>query len=190
MGKQLFRVATISAIASLSSLASATVLTFDDLSHDTSEVLNVPVNYGGLDWSAAGWSVFGLEQAPYTPASGDWRAVTQWGADDAASTIRFNAPSIFEGAWFSGLDGATVTFQMYLGNTLVATSSTLNPSAAPAFLSSGYAGQIDRLVISSPEHASFAMDDFTFSAAVPEPQTYALLLAGIGALGLLARRRA
>jgi hypothetical protein len=34
------------------------------------------------------------------------------------------------------------------------------------------------------------MDDFTFTAAVPEPETYALMLAGLGLIGFTRRRAA
>jgi hypothetical protein len=35
----------------------------------------------------------------------------------------------------------------------------------------------------------FAIDNLTFSAAVPEPETYAMLLAGLGMIGFVGRRR-
>ena len=36
---------------------------------------------------------------------------------------------------------------------------------------------------------TFEMDNLKFTAAVPEPQTYAMLLAGLGLMGFVARRR-
>jgi hypothetical protein len=36
---------------------------------------------------------------------------------------------------------------------------------------------------------SSILDNVTISAAVPEPETYAMLLAGLGLLGFAARRR-
>ena len=34
-----------------------------------------------------------------------------------------------------------------------------------------------------------AMDDFLYAAPVPEPETYAMLLAGLGLIGAMSRRR-
>jgi hypothetical protein len=185
MNRSLLAVAALALGAGLATGASATVLTFDDIGIEGL----VPTNYGGLDWSAAGWAAFGGEQAPYTAHSGDWRVASVWEGTDATSVIRFTAPTVFTGAWFSGLGGATVTFELYSRGQRVATSATLDPSSTPAFLASGYAGAVDAVRVSSPHHASFAMDDFTFTAAVPEPHTYALMLLGIAAIGAAARRR-
>ncbi len=80
-----------------------------------------------------------------------------------------------------------MTFRLYDAGVLVATSATLDPDGTPRFLSSGYGGLVDRIVVSSPGQGSYAMDDFQFTA-VPEPATVALLFAGVGA-GLSRRRR-
>jgi hypothetical protein len=175
------------ALAAIVPAASATVLTFDDIGADGA----VPLNYGGLDWSAGAWSVFGGAQDPYTAHSGSFRATTGFDATDAQTRIGFAAPTTFQGAWFAGLDGATVAFQLYLGGALVATSATLDPSALPTFLASGYAGLIDAVVITSPYQASYVMDDFSFAqvAPVPEPGSLALMLAGLGVVGFVMRRR-
>jgi opacity protein-like surface antigen len=173
------------ALAAIVPAASATVLSFDDLGGDGP----VAANYGGLDWSAGDWFVYSYPQDPYTPHSGDFRATVGFGDTDANTEIRFGANTTFQGAWFSGFADATVTFQMYYQGNLVATSATLDPSATPEFLASGYAGLVDELIISSPDQSDYTMDDFTFAQAVPEPETYALMLAGLGAVGLVARRR-
>lgn len=188
MTMQFRKAALAAALALAGPLAGATVLGFDDIGADGA----VPLNYGGLDWSAAGWSVFAGEQAPYTAHSGSFRAATGWGVDDAASEVRFAKPTVFDGAWFAGLGGATVRFDLYLGGQLVASSATLDPDATPRFLASGWAGAVDAVRVASPWHASFVMDDFSFqgpAGPVPEPQAALLLAAGLAVLQL-ARRRA
>jgi hypothetical protein len=62
-------------------------------------------------------------------------------------------------------------------------------SATPEFLASGYGGLVDELIVSSPNQSDYTMEDFTFAQAVPEPETYAPMLAGLGAVGFAARRR-
>ncbi|MBT9501858.1 MAG: PEP-CTERM sorting domain-containing protein [Burkholderiaceae bacterium] len=165
--------------------AMATVLSFDDLAQDGT----LPVSYGGLDWSAAGWTVFSTPADPYTPKSGNGRVATGFLAADAASLIRFVKPGTFDGAYFAGLGGATLSFELFLNGAKVHSSTVLDPSATPSFLASGYAGLIDAVVVKSANHGEFAMDDFTFTQAVPEPQTYALLIGGLFVVGHIARRR-
>ena len=170
----------------LSLPAAATVLTFDDITSDGT----VAANYGGLDWSTGNWFAFGGDEAPYTPHSGTVRVTSGFDADDAATAIGLGAGRTFQGAWFAGLEGATVTFQLYDHGTLVATSATLDPSATPTWLASGYDGLVDEVIVSSPFQALYVMDDFTFSDAVPEPASIAQLLGGVLLLGAAARRRA
>lgn len=173
------------ALACLAPLASATVLTFDDL---PAEGL-VPGNYGGLDWSDSTWFAFGTEQAPFTAHSGQYRATLGWDGTEGGSSVRFLAPTAFQGAYFAGFEGVEVSFKLYLNGQLVGTSTTLQTSDAPAFLASGYSGLIDRVTVASNEHANFVMDDFSFGSAVPEPQSVALVLAGLAVVGRTARRR-
>ncbi len=164
--------------------ASATVVTFDDLTGDGL----VPANYAGLDWSGSSWFQYAGEQAPYTPHSGDRRATLGVDGSSATSAIGFLTPSTFQGAWFSGFDGVNVAVDLYLGGSLVSSTSLLNLSDSPAFLASGYAGLVDRLVFRSNDPAFFVMDDLTF-AAVPEPASGALALGGLAVGALVIRRR-
>ncbi|MCK9689007.1 PEP-CTERM sorting domain-containing protein [Scleromatobacter humisilvae] len=165
---------------------SATVLTFDDLAGDDF----VPANYGGLDWSAGDWFAFGDAQPPFSAHSGSMRIASGFGDADAATAIGLGDGRTFQGAWFAGYEDVDVSFKLYEHGALVATSATLATSATPTWLASGYAGLVDEVIVSSADQGGFVLDDLTFSAAVPEPASTALLACGLVALAAVARRRA
>ena len=184
-------IAFSAAIALYAPLASATVLTFDDIVGPDGYA-SVPGNYGGLDWSNAGLSVFTGEQAPFTAHSGTGRVTTDWtDGGPVASTIRFLAPTVFDGAWFAGFGDSSVRFDLYRDGLLVASSTSLQLSDAPAFLKAGWRSAIDTVVVFSGFQASYVMDDFSFETAaqVPEPGSLALVLAGAWLAGAARRRR-
>lgn len=179
------------AIALCAPFATATVLTFDDIVGPDGYA-SVPANYGGLDWSNAGLSVFTGAQAPFTAHSGAGRVTTDWiDGGPIASTIRFLAPAVFDGAWFAGFSDSSVRFDLYRDGMLVASSASLQLSDTPAFLDAGWGGAIDAVVIFSAFQASYVMDDLRFDSAaqVPEPGSLVLMLAGFGLAGAVRLRR-
>jgi hypothetical protein len=199
------RIVLLLAMLSVASIASAAVITFDDLPTSTAfagpyGTMNygvIPLTYQGLNWTPngdSGWNV--NSGTTYQSAYGNsYGAVS---ADNFASNSGLAVATVngatfdFVGAYFStwaqnngfasfagGYSSATsITAKGYLGASLVGTASMNLSSTGFNWLAAGFVG-IDKLELSSNSAQGYwIMDDFT----TPEPVTIALL--GLGALAL------
>lgn len=156
--------------------------------------VSTPRTSGGVSWlanngsgtngSIGTWTFFVFRQVfdlgGYDPASA--RLEFQWAADDSGEGFadrgawtpkyRLNGGPLIAGSWATG-----ATYDLGL----------------PTVLSSGFVSgpnTLEFFVEGNGVTDGFALRTTSFTAAVPEPGTYAMLLAGLGVLGLAVRRRA
>ncbi|WP_426102542.1 hypothetical protein [Massilia sp. TSP1-1-2] len=171
------RILAVAALVMAAPMATATVLNFDDLTG-----IGAMSSYGGFTFSD--WNYYDFAQSPYNPASGQTRLFSLSNKNDFGSATAFT----FEGASLAGDARVLVHFNMFRGGALVGSSGTLEVSDRPTFLSSGYAGLVDRVTVFSNKPEYFVMDDLTFNAAVavPEPGSLALLVATMAAMAAMA----
>jgi hypothetical protein len=90
-------------------------------------------------------------------------------------------------------------FTFYSGNTRVGSYDLVGPTSNAGmefdFGLRSDSGSFDRFVVRSLGNGAgnpqetFSVSNFQFAAAVPEPETYAMLLAGLCAIGFMSRRR-
>jgi hypothetical protein len=192
MKKLVWLAAAAAASASLAATAASaatTVVNFDDLTG----IGQVPNGYAGIIWND-NWSYYDYAQSPYTPSSGSTRIYNLTSAlvRPQFASFDFTTPVRFDGAMLAGNPITSVSFHLYLGGVLVHDGAAQAPTATPTFLSSGYAGPVDKVVVEDDDPTRFydwyVLDDVTFSS-VPEPATWAMMLFGFGALGALLRTR-
>jgi opacity protein-like surface antigen len=185
--------AALLAASALGSANAATVINFDDLTGGGI----VADGYAGVKWDS-NFSYYDSPQDPYNPSSPRTRIYSNYDkhAVEAFGSLALyvGAGSVFSGAYLAGRD-YNVTIESYLGGVLKATSSTILPTSTPTFLSSGYAGSVDEIRFTG-NHGFYIVDDVTFDklvpfggAGVPEPQSWALMIAGFGLVGAAMRRR-
>jgi hypothetical protein len=195
-------VAAAAALAMAGSMASAATLTFEELAGNVPNLYDVvpfSTPYQGLTFTyvpgpiatpgswfygndpafASGGVVSASTEAPtgiVTPVYGDSQPITS------------TTPFFFGGASVKGFDD-NITFQLsyYLGGTLVGQSTSTTLSFQQASIIAAFASPIDTIIVNSA-HGYFALDDMEVTP-VPEPGTYALMLAGLGVVGFVAARR-
>ena len=170
------------ALVGSTTFAGATVVTFDDLTGR-----GVLTNgYGGITWNGQ-WGYYDGTQSPFNPESGLERI---YSAPQIANTaFTFAARVTFQGAYVAG-DPDSVNFELYLAGSLVATSASLIASNFSAFLSSGYLGSVDMVVVHEAGYngaiGRYVLDNITYSeATTPLPAALPMFASGLGVLGLL-----
>ncbi len=121
------------------------------------------------------------------------------------SDLRFDQPIVAFGAWFTGINPINRPYSKidvdadslsgygsysHIGSYLPPTKS----GGAAQFIGFTSSQAFNRIIFSGVGccYSSFAVDNVVHAAAlapVPEPETYAMLLAGLGLMGALARKR-
>ena len=193
---KLSKIAISLALAAMSTIATAEVITFDDITlRDKFEA--VANGYHGFNWDN-----FYVTKGSDAPGTGYESGVVStpnvafnWYANPASfsSTSAFTLNSgYFAGAWNDGLTihvtgvGATTFVKDFVVNTGSVTKVEFNWTGLTSVTFESSGGTPHPGLSGAGVH--FAMDNLSVNA-VPEPETYAMLLAGLGVMGAVARRR-
>lgn len=186
-----FIAATAMVLASIS--AQATLIDF--------ESTGTPGNYNALNYEIDGF-VFnntldnidisaGAPWAGHGPAySGSFAALNNYGGAGEITKAgggTFSFESLWLKSWYNNV--ATGTISGWLNGAQVGSVSGVRNTSWTQF--TGNFASIDKLRIDFGNY--FLMDDISLNSAnvspVPEPETYAMLLVGLGLMGGMARRR-
>ncbi|MFM2347644.1 MAG: hypothetical protein RL654_2397 [Pseudomonadota bacterium] len=167
--------------------------TFDnpDLATGTFEQIST-VGFSNLQWGhySGGTGVTKLvdvagEQFAQI-ASGD----LMYAAFTATTTGVYDISFDYSGGGLWGLSGASWSPSI-VGSSFVTPETSWTTQTASANLVAGESYKIyfGGMVTPPDFHPTLNIDNVSVAAAVPEPETYAMMLAGLGALGMMSRRR-
>ena len=199
------KLALTGALALTAASSFATTLTFDSFDASQSLVNLAPTSYGGFSWNNFLVSDNTGNTGPgyTTGAVNGINTAFNGGGDPASfsSTTPFTLnEAFFAGAWNDGLNlrvVATTADQQTLSKDLTLNTGTVTDVvfnwsnlSSVSFVSSG-GTRSPNAPVGKTGGTQFTMDNLTVNATapVPEPETYALLLAGMGLVGAAVRRR-
>lgn len=180
-------------LAAASTAAMADTLTFEGLSGS----LNGS-NYGGFSWSNfnvlnSTGSNSGYSHGTVSGVSVAFNAFANPASFSSATAFTLNN-AFFTGAWNDGLSihvvgtGTTTYVKDFVVSSLTPSNVVFNWTGLNSVSFSSLGGTPHGGYSGAGAH--FAMDNLTVNvAAVPEPETFAMLLAGLGLMGAVARRR-
>lgn len=200
MRKTLVNAAMCGAITmAMQGIAQATVITFEGGADPA-------FTYSQVQFERGDFVLFPAESGYKTVANatgGPWQAFNPSAASPSSFFIAGPASTTFTlnsfviaGAWgnqtltIEGLNNGSLLFSRALAVTnLIATTFTPNWTGIDELRISTGTDFVPTLPPFLLSNQHWALDNLTINEAVPEPETYAMMLAGLGLLGVAARRR-
>jgi hypothetical protein len=188
--KQLSAAAVLTMGAALAPLASAATIDFEDISNfNSSNYVFLANGYHGFNWDGGwadqSWVASAAINSWFSGAESHSGSVFVWsngGTELSMSGSTFTLNDFWARSGWNNSQEMTVTGYL-AGNQVVSSSFMLNDTYQHIVLN--FSG-VDSVHIVSGGNT--LIDDITVNA-VPEPETYAMLLAGLGLMGLLSRKR-
>lgn len=156
---------------------------------------------GGVSYAYTGGalyntSIIGITARPIGSVGNFWSVGTSPAAQTGPAEVNFStALSYFGFLWGSADTYNTVSFYdganllaSFTGSQVFGSASGSQAVASYFNFQTGAGEKLTRVAFASSQNA-FETDNHAYIAAVPEPETYAMMLAGLGLMGLVARRR-
>ena len=148
----------------------------------------------GLSFTGTPNSILGAYIADLG-SNGIWGAGNHFAGTDITGTLNFtfvNGLTQAAGAFLNSYDGSPILISVLGDNHQIIESHTVSMDTPDGFNSGSFFGitrtSADIRSISFSGQGLVA-DDVTFTTPIPEPEAYAMLLAGLGLVGWTARRR-
>jgi hypothetical protein len=172
--------------------------TLSAASSDTTITNSVPVITNDTDWPINPWMANSTTSKWITPTSSQGQTFDAWSAGTYTYTLSFDLTGYNAStAAFTGRLAADNAVTVKLNNTVISSATGFTDWTAFS-ANSGFISGVNTLSFAvtnwqqnggNPTGLRVEFASSNSAAAVPEPETYAMLLGGLGLMGFIARRR-